>query len=193
MAKQALKIIKGTTFSVLFRYESPKKTYVPITGISRTAPVVITAAGHSMPSAWRVKVTDVLGMTDINSKEDYREATALTGNTIEINSINAVSFKDYASSGIIEYNEPVDLTGFTARMQVRATIDSEAVLLELTTGNGGIVLDTVNSTVSLLVSASVTELITWDSGVYSLELVSGTGVVTTFLEGAITTIKEVTR
>ena len=35
---------------------------------------------------------------------------------------------------------PADFTGCRARMQVRPDIDSPAVLLELTTENGGIVL-----------------------------------------------------
>lgn len=33
---------------------------------------------------------------------------------------------------------PVDLTGYTARMQVRGEIDDEEALVELTTENGGI-------------------------------------------------------
>lgn len=36
---------------------------------------------------------------------------------------------------------PEDYTGCTARMQVRATLGSATVLFELTTANGGIVLD----------------------------------------------------
>lgn len=193
MAKKALKITKGSTLADTFRYESPKRIYKPITNISNSAPLTITAIGHELPAAWRVKVTNVVGMTDINSTENYLEATKLTADTIEINSVNAVGFKPYISGGILEYNQPIDMTSVSAVLQVRETIDSPTVLLELSTQNGGIVIDVPNSTITIYMSAASTSLLTWEKGVYSLELTFYDGTVIPILEGQAIVYKEVTR
>jgi hypothetical protein len=193
MAKQALKIIKGSTLSNTFRYESPKKLYRPITNISNTAPMVITAVAHDLPDAWRVKVTNVVGMGEINNQEEYLEATKLTADTIEINSINAVGFKTYVSGGILEYNQPINLTGVSAEMQVRLKVDDTGVLTTLSTQNGGILIDGDNGTLTIYMSAANTSMLDWAKGVYSLELTFPDGTVELFLEGSVSTIKEVVR
>ncbi len=92
-----------------------------------------------------------------------------------------------------ESESAVNLTGFTARMQVRPNITEETVLLELTTENGRIVItNPLTGTIELLVTAADTAAITWSSGVYDLEMVSGS-VVTRLVEGKIKVSKEVTR
>lgn len=89
--------------------------------------------------------------------------------------------------------QPVDLTGYTARMQVRERHESQTVLLELTTANGGIQLGGASGTITLSMSATQTAALTWRRGVYDLELVSPAGVVTRLLEGVATVSPEVTR
>mgnify|MGYP000337768281 CR=1 FL=1 len=80
-------------------------------------------------------------------------------------------------------NSPYNLTGYSARMQVRPTVDSTTVILELTTGNGRITLGSTEYNISLLVSASVTDGLTPGLYVYDLEIVSPSGVVDRILEG----------
>ncbi len=89
--------------------------------------------------------------------------------------------------------DPVDLTGYTARMQVRPTVQSSTVLLELTTANGRITLGGANGTVTLVISPQTSAGITWRRGVYDIELMSADGTVTRFLEGEIQVSREVTR
>lgn len=192
-AKINFKIYQGSTFSEVLRWESSLKSYKTITGIAQSAPVVITSAAHGIPPNWRVKVTNVLGMTDINSTENYQIVTQTTANTVTINSINSLNYRAYVSGGILEFNQPVDLTGFTARMQIRGDIDSTAVIAELTTANGGIVIDNTLKTITLLISAVNTALFTFTTAVYDLELVSSGAQVTPFCGGIITLVKEVTR
>ncbi len=86
---------------------------------------------------------------------------------------------------------PVDLTGYTARMQVRPSVTSSTVLLELTTTNGGIVLGGALGTITLSATAVQTAALP-RGGVYDIELVNGS-VVTRFIRGTITLSKEVTR
>jgi len=88
---------------------------------------------------------------------------------------------------------PYNLTGYTARMQVRANVSSSTVILELTTGNGRITLGSSDWNVNLLVAANVTANLTAGLYVYDLEVVSGAGVVTRLIEGNFKVKAEVTR
>lgn len=86
----------------------------------------------------------------------------------------------------------VNLTGYTARMQVRR-IPGDTTLLELTTANGRISLGGSAGTITLLVTAAVTAALTkWPSAVYDLELIDGSGTVTRLLEGKMRFSPEVT-
>jgi hypothetical protein len=86
----------------------------------------------------------------------------------------------------------VATTGFSARMQLRASHSSAAVVVELTTGNNRIALSN-SGNITLSLSPSVTSSIPAGKYVYDLELVSGAGQVTRLLEGAATVTPEVTR
>lgn len=191
--KLNFKIYQGSTFNEVLRWESSKKVYKVITNITQAAPCVVTSTAHGVPDGWRVKITNVGGMTELNSVENYIQATKLTADTIELNSINAVGYKAYTSGGILEYNEPVNLTGYTARMQLREKVDSTTVIDEITTANNGIVIDETNSRITLYISAIDTAAYTFTSAVYSLELISPTLEVTPLANGTLTLVKEVTR
>ena len=86
----------------------------------------------------------------------------------------------------------LNLTGYTARMQVRSLVDSASTLVDLTTENGGITLGGAAGTITLTINAATTAAIT-DDGVYDLELEAGDGTVTRLLEGLFRLSKEVTR
>ena len=89
---------------------------------------------------------------------------------------------------------PVDLTGCTARMQVRARVDSPTALLDLTTENGGIVLGGVLGTIEFCkLSATASAAIGWKSGVYDLEIVFPGGTVLRKMAGSVAISPEVTR
>ena len=88
---------------------------------------------------------------------------------------------------------PVDLTGYSARMQVRKTISTEAVVVELSTSNGSISLQGVTGAIELHLRAAQTSALTGKAGVYDLELESADGTVTRLLYGDVTLSPEVTR
>lgn len=189
--KLNFKIYQGSTFAETLRWESDVKVYVPIVNISRTAPMVVTATAHGVPQNWRVKITNALGMKEANTS-DYITATTVAENTLTFNAINALSYTTYISNGVLEYNQPIDLTGYTARMQIREKLSSTAVVKELTTENSGITIDPVNYTISINISAVDTALFNFKTAVYSLELVKA-DVVLPFIYGVITLESEVTR
>jgi hypothetical protein len=91
--------------------------------------------------------------------------------------------------------EDFDLTGYTARMQVRRTIDSASALVTLTTENLGLEINPTEDTINMIkmsMAASVTASIT-SSGVYDLEIVDITGFVSKVVKGVFTLVPEVTR
>jgi len=91
----------------------------------------------------------------------------------------------------------VNLTGYTAKMQIRKSAASEEVLLELSSTNGKLVLTTGSGTgagtITMIFSATTTAAIGWSRGKYDLELTSADGTVTRLMEGEITVSKEITR
>ncbi len=190
--KLNFKIYQGSTFKESLRWETSTKVYKAITGITKAAPIVITAAGHGVPVGWRIKVTNVNGMKEINSSDTYHTVTSTTTDTITLNAVNSLAYTDYTSGGVVEYNEPRSLTGVTARMQIREKLTSTTAIDELTTENGGIVIDTVNKTITIVISATDTAAYTFSTAVYSMELIDGTEVIP-FIYGNITLDKEITR
>ena len=89
---------------------------------------------------------------------------------------------------------PVDLTGCTARMQVRAKVNSPSALLDLTTENGGINLGGVLGTIDFCrLDAEQSAAITWKGGVYDLEIVFSDGSVERKFYGSVSISPEVTR
>jgi len=189
--KVNLKIYKGTTFAKVLRWESSIKVYAPISNISKAAPVVITASSHGIPEGWRTKITGALGMKEINTTE-YVVASQVTANTIVVNSINSLGYTTYTGGGILEYNQPIDLNGYTAKMQIRQKLTSDTVLEELSTTNNRIVLDNVNKTITLILTPVITADLSFTRAVYSLQMEKN-GTVTSLIYGDIVAEQEVTR
>jgi hypothetical protein len=88
---------------------------------------------------------------------------------------------------------PVDLTGCTARMQVRQSVESPEVLLELSTENARITLGGPAGTITLAITATDTAAITWAGGVYDFELQFPGGRVKRLFYGTVTVSPDVTR
>lgn len=86
---------------------------------------------------------------------------------------------------------PVNLTGYSARMHVRDTIESTTTVLALTSASG-ITITPSAGTLDIVIAASVTKDLVGPY-VYDLEIESGAGVVDRLLQGSITVSPEVTR
>ena len=90
-------------------------------------------------------------------------------------------------------NDRVDLTGYTARMQIREFHSSPGYVLNLSTANSSIVLGGANGTITVSATATQTAAIPIDSGVYDIELYSPTSTTIRLLQGAVFISPEVTR
>ena len=89
-------------------------------------------------------------------------------------------------------DNPINLTGYTAAMQLRQSYDSTAADLTLTTANGGIVIIGATGTVTVTATDEQTEALSPGYYVYDLELVSGANV-SRLVQGQITVAEQVTR
>lgn len=87
---------------------------------------------------------------------------------------------------------PINLTGYSAYMQLRKNYDSTTADLTLSTANGGIVIDAALGKLTITATATQTTALTSDYYLYDLEIVGGS-VVTRLLQGQITVNSEVTR
>ena len=87
-------------------------------------------------------------------------------------------------TGTVESSTPVDLTGATARMLIKKSIQSDVVIAELTTGNGGIVLGGDEGTIEIVMSAAITAAFNFSSAIYQLEIYQGS-TVTRFAQGTV--------
>lgn len=194
-AKINYKIYQGSTFQETFRWESETKVYVPISSIAKSAPcVVTTTTPHNLPIGWRFRVVGAGGMKEINSTgEEYHLSTLIpTTTTVEINQVNSLAYTTYTSGGVVEFNQPVSLSGYAARMQIRETVDSTTIIHEATTQNTQISLDNTTKTIQITLLANVTQAFTFSTAVYSLELYNGNNVIP-FIYGNLTLVQEVTR
>jgi hypothetical protein len=111
-----------------------------------------------------------------------------------VNFIDGVAYR--ASDGSVAPTSdqvPVNLTGCTGRMHIRAKLADPIPLLTLTTENSRMTLGGTAGTTDLFITDEDTTLITWTSGVWDLEIAHPSGDVTRLAEGSISVSKEVTR
>ena len=201
--KKDFEILIGSTWGYVIRWGTTPIVRKPITNIdlSLGAPR-LSVSSHGLFEGWGVAVYGVKSPRQINAVNnppegsDYHSATVIDTGTIELNDVtpvdeNGQEWPAYTSGGFIQYDTPVDLTGYTARMSIKDKIGG-AVLHSLTTENGGIDIDPAAKTIALSIPAADTEDFTWSRGVYDLEMVSPAGKVTRIISGRIALSREVT-
>jgi hypothetical protein len=100
-------------------------------------------------------------------------------------------------------NNPIDLTGYHARMQLRPTVESSDVILSLSSsldvsGSGIFLSGSTNDlpltsgSVAIYISADTSENLDFNEAYYDLEMVNGANV-TRLIEGKVKLSKNVTR
>lgn len=191
-------IRKGETFSRVIRWEALPFIHTPITAITRASPCVITAADHGLATGWRAAVLSAGGMRQINAKRlpprstEMHKVIATSASLVTLNELNSADFSAYTSGGFLVSYTPVSLSGFSARMQIRASKQSGTALVSLVSPTN-IALDNSAHTITVTIAAADTAAYDFTVGVYDLEMVSGAGVVTRLDEGNVLVVGEVTR
>ena len=89
--------------------------------------------------------------------------------------------------------EPIDLTEYSARMQLREAYASPTPVVNLTTENGGIEIEPLDGEILVRMTPAQTEAIAARDYFYDLEIESLDGKVYRVIEGRATCRPEVTR
>ena len=201
-------IKQGKTFAFVLRWETEPIVRKAITGVSFTSGAPrITAVGHGAPDGWYCTLYGIKGPKQLNAannpprREDYHAAWVLSADEVELNEINPYDTQGnewpaYVSGGFLQYNTPMDMTGYTARMKIKNKVGG-TVLASTDSGDTpldviDITIDNTAKTITLSIAATDSDDFTWKSGVYDLEMVSSTGAVTALLTGKVFVTKEVT-
>ena len=95
-------------------------------------------------------------------------------------------YKDSAGTAI-------NLTGYTAALQIRDTYADSTTDLSLTSPSGGITITAATGTIAVTATAAQTSAIPAGNYVYDLEITSSTGIVTRLVQGKISLSPQVTR
>jgi hypothetical protein len=88
---------------------------------------------------------------------------------------------------------PIDLTNYTAEMHVRTAVASAGTIIELSTGDSSIILDGVNGTIELAITATDMSDLAAGKYFYDLELYGENDLIVRLIEGRFTVKAEVTR
>ncbi len=97
----------------------------------------------------------------------------------------------------IQYTEddqvtPIDLTGATAKMQVRDTKGGKQLAFTLTSPSGGILIDEETGTLSIVATPTQTNKLFYPKSSYDVMLIDSNGDKVKLLEGFITLSRSVT-
>lgn len=87
---------------------------------------------------------------------------------------------------------PLNLTGYSVRMQARESLTSPTTLISLAPGSG-ITVNGPAGEITLEISDDTTAAWTWRYGVYGLEIESPAGKTTPLLKGEVEVNAEVAR
>lgn len=104
-----------------------------ITGITQANPAVVTtSAAHGFTSGQSVRISGVVGMTEVNNLNKPFEIEVLSSTTFALKGIDASSYGAYVSGGTV-LNMSIDTTasGFTGMTLGTSVIGSDGDVLEI--------------------------------------------------------------
>jgi hypothetical protein len=194
VSKLDLCIIQGATFSKALNWYGGGKVCKLIEALVPGCPTQITVTAHGLPSVsdTPVFIKHVKGATNANTEDDKPVvATYIDPDNFYVDADTfGQTYK--ASTGLITYYAPKDLTGYTARMQIREDIDDATEIIELLSPTD-IDINLADARITITIADDVTALFTFEEAVYDLELEDSNGVTTRLIEGRVALTKEVTR
>lgn len=121
MSSDYLTPITGATSYINNNYDNCDFRYIPIgksatvTGISKAATAVVTAAGHPFVNGETVTLTQVSGMTQINNA--VAVVANATATTFELTAVNSSGYSVYTSGGLVAKVQTVPTVYFTRGSQ----------------------------------------------------------------------------
>lgn len=175
-------INQGADWYINFQYKQP----ATITDISGNGTTVTFTADNNFFGGQTVNISGVLP-----SQYNFQAAT-IAGVTSSTFTVTNPATGIYISGGIATV--PVNLTGYTAALQLRSLPEDPTAVLSLATGGNGITIPTpTNGTVEVHATAAQTGAIIAGTYYYDIEITSQGGIVYRLAQGQVVVSAEVTR
>lgn len=175
-------INQGADWYINFQYKQP----ATITNISGDGTTVTFTADNNFFGGQTVNISGVLP-----SQYNFQAAT-IAGVTSSTFTVTNPATGIYISGGIATV--PVNLTGYTAALQIRSLPEDPTAVLSLATGGNGITIPTpTNGTVEVHATAAQTGAIIAGTYYYDIEITSQGGIVYRLAQGQVVVSAEVTR
>jgi hypothetical protein len=173
-------IDQGANWFITFIYKQPAS----ITNITGNGTTVTYTATNGFSAGQKVSIDGVL--PGIYNLQDVTVNTATTSQFTVTNGATGI----YISGGLA--TAPVNITGYTAALQIRSLPQSPTAVLSLTSSSG---ITITGSTGTIAVAATAAQTGNIDEGpyYYDLEITSQTGVVTRVAQGQVVVSAQVTR
>jgi hypothetical protein len=173
-------IDQGANWFITFIYKQPAS----ITNITGNGTTVTYTATNGFSAGQKVSIDGVL--PGIYNLQDVTVNTATSSQFTVTNGATGI----YISGGLA--TAPVNITGYTAALQIRSLPQSPTAVLSLTSGSG---ITITGSTGTIAVAATAAQTGNIDEGpyYYDLEITSQTGVVTRVAQGQVVVSAQVTR
>jgi hypothetical protein len=174
-------IDQGADWYINFIYKQPAE----ITNIVSNGTTVTYTAANGFAPGQIVSIDGVL--PPAYNLQNVTVATATPTTFTVTNGATGI----YISGGIA--TAPVNVSGYSAELQLRSLPSDPTAVLSLSTTNGGIAV--TGSTGQFAVHATATQTRAIDEGTYyyDIEITSGAGIVTRLAQGQVVVTPEVTR
>jgi len=176
-----VEIDQGADWYINFVYNQPAE----ITNISANGTSVTYTAVNGFTAAQKVSISGVLPSQ--YNLQDVTVASATASNFTITNGATGT----YISGGIAY--APVNLTSYTAELQIRSLPSSPDAVLTLSTSNNGIAITALTGTIECHATAAQTRAIDEGTYYYDIEITSLSGIVTRVAQGQVIVSAEVTR
>lgn len=196
--KLDLNLEQGKTLEAAFGWSQGKYVWKAISGVGQGAPLQLTAVGHDLVDGWPYWISDLKEPACLNNVKNGCEGEAdelgdaylaevVDADTLAVNHLNGARFKPYTVGGVIRYFAREDISGYTARMQIRRTEHDDTVLFEASsTGSDPLIaVDEDAATFYLTLPATALEGASFTSGVYEIEITSPDGRVSRLAYGSV--------
>lgn len=171
---------QGADWDLNVVYKQPAS----ITNVVGNGTTVTYTAANSFSAGQIVSIDEVMPYI-----YNLQNVTIATANASQFTVTNAAT-GTYISGGLA--TAPIDITGYTAKMQMRSYPDSATPVLTLTTENGGITITGATGNIALHATAALTGAINQGPYDYDIEIYSGASVIRV-VQGQVDVSAQVTR
>lgn len=178
-----LTIEQGATYNLNLVYSEDLKKLSTITRSSTTATATMT--GHGFATNDYVLIVGA-------DQAEYNGVFQVTVTDENTFTFTVSGTPRTPATGTIQAGQALDLTGYTATLQLNEQYDSTTPIDTLTTAGGEIVITADTGTIDITIDEFVTTDYDFDEGSYDLEIVKS-GEVFKIMRGSVKLLKQVKR